>query len=66
MDVPDARGRTVARLRTAPGVAVEEEAFLSDLKLGTYVALSYMDDPDVRHEALVTSSWLERMRDPYG
>ena len=52
MAAPDVRGRTVAQ--TTRGVAVEEVAFISDLKLGTYVALSYMDDPDVWHEALVT------------
>ena len=54
MDVEDARRRTVSRLRTARGVAVEEAAFFSVLKPGAYVALSYADDPDVRHEALVT------------
>ena len=36
-------------------VALEEVAFFSDLKPGTYVALRYVDDPDVWHEALVTS-----------
>ena len=51
---PDVRGRAMARLRTARRVAEEEAAFFSDLKLVTYVALSYMDDPDVWHEALVT------------
>ena len=44
----------MARLRTSRWVAVEEAAFLSDLKLCTYVALSYVDSPDVWHEALVT------------
>ena len=41
-------------MRTAPGVAVEEAAFFSVLKPGSYVALSYLNDPDVWHEALVT------------
>ena len=54
MDVQDARRRTVSWLRTARGVAVEEVAFFSVLKPGTFVALSYADDPDVWHEALVT------------
>ena len=43
----------MARL-TFCGVVVEEAAFFSDLKPGTLVALSYVDDPDVRHEAFVT------------
>ena len=38
-----------------PKVALEKVAFFSDLKPGTYVALRYVDDPDVWHEALVTS-----------
>ena len=42
------------RLRTPRGVAVEEAAFFSVLKLGTYVALRYVEDLDVWHEALVT------------
>ena len=54
MDVQDARRRAASRLRTARGVAVEEAAFFSVLKPGTHVALSYVDDPDVWHEALVT------------
>ena len=54
MNVQDARRRRVSRLRTARGVSVEEAAFFSILKPGTYVALSYVDDPVVRHEALVT------------
>ena len=80
MDVLDARRRTVSRLRTAHGVAGKEAAFFSVLKLGTYVALSCVDDPDVRHEAasivplrsslpmMITmwSSWLERKRHPCG
>ena len=52
MDAPDAQRRAVSLLRTARGVAVEEAAFFSVLKLGTYVALGYADDPDVWHEAL--------------
>ena len=40
MDVQDARRRKVEGLRTARGVAVEEAAFFSVLKPGTYVALS--------------------------
>ena len=52
MDAPDARGRTVARLRTARGVAVEVVAFFNVLKPGTYVALSYVDDLDAWREAL--------------
>ena len=54
MAAPDARRRAVSRLRTARRVAVEEAAFFSVLKLGTYVALSYVDDPDMWHEALAT------------
>ena len=79
--VADVRGRRVLRLSAARDVAVEEVAFFSDLKPGTYVALSITDDPDVSHEALVTwpslgvdraaailtwSSWLERVRGPCG
>ena len=33
---------------------MEAAAFLSVLKAGTYVALSYVDDPDVWHDALIT------------
>ena len=42
------------RLRTARGVAEEEVAFFIDLNAVTHVALSYVDDLDVWHEALVT------------
>ena len=38
------------RLRTARGAAVEEVAFFSVLKFGTYVALSCVDDPDVWYD----------------
>ena len=67
----------MARLRTARGVAAEEAVFISDLKPGTYVALSYVDDPNVWHKPLVNcpslgdraaaitlwSIWLERVCD---
>ena len=48
----------MARLMTACGVAVEEVAFFSDSRLGKYVALGYIDNPDFWHEVLFTESSL--------
>ena len=45
MALPDARGRVVARLVTACGVAVEEVAFFHDSESGTYLAFGRKDNP---------------------
>ena len=45
---------TRSRLINTRGGAAAEEAFFSDLKPGSTVALFYADDPDVWHESLIT------------
>ena len=51
----------MARPLTARGVTVEEAAFFGDFRLGTCVAPSFVDDSDVRQEALASwpSLWRE-------